>query len=425
MGGMIGSGILRTPSLIAAAVPSATLILCLWSVAALHSLLGVNILAELATTYPKAGGVYVYARRAFGDVTGLVVGWNDSLAMFAGTAAGSIAFADFLALLVPQTAPFKPIVAIALQLALYSANITGLEAGRSIQESTSLIKVVMLVGFVAAAASLASSARLVPPAAIAAGGTGTIGRTGVILAYGMILGAYAGWAYPAYFGEETQHPARNIPRAMGIGLLLTATLYVLINAALLRALGVHALARSVLPFTEVLARANGSVVAVLFALGAMITVMSATNGHLMSCARVILALARDGLLPRPIRHINSGGSPDFAYLLSAFATIALAATGSFAIIFGLIAIANTITGLIINLSLMRLRRLEPGVERPFRVWGYPWLPLLLLGIDAALLVFFARSNSVGVLFVIGLAAVCVLYALVARRTGRAEPVIPR
>lgn len=420
---MIGSGILRTPSLIAAAVPSAALILGLWVVAALHSALGANIVAELATTYPKAGGAYVYAHRAFGDVAGLVIGWTGCLAMCAGTAAGSIAFADFLTLLVPQTAPLKPIVAIALQVALYSVNISGLKAGRAFQESTSLIKVIMLIAFVAAAASSVSGARPAPPAAVASGGTATIGWTGVILAYGMILGAYAGWSYPACFGEETEEPSRNIPRAMGLGLLLTATLYFLINAALLQVLGVHALARSVLPFKEVLAQAGGPFPGVLFALGAMVTVTSVANSQLMPCARVLLALARDGLLPAPIRHINRGGSPDFAYLLSALATITLAATGSFAIVFGLIAIANTIGESILTLSLMRLRRREPALERPFRAWGYPWLPLLLLGVDATLLVLFASNNRVGVLFVIGLAVVCVPYALIARRAHRAEPAV--
>lgn len=423
IGGMIGSGILRAPSLIAAAVPSATVILALWGVGALHSTLGVNVVAELATAYPKSGGAYVYARRAFGDVAGLVIGWTNCVAMFAGTAAGSIAFADFLSLLVPQTAPFKPIVAIALQVVLYAANITGLEAGRAVQETTSLIKVILLIAFVAAAASQvgggASPARLTR---IAAGSTATIGWKGVILSYGMVLGAYAGWSYPAYFGEETEQPSRNIPRAMVIGLLLAAILYVLINAALLRVLGVHTLARSVLPFTAVFARTGSSVPGILFALGAMIIVMSCTNGQLMPSARVILALARDGLLPAPARHINQGGSPDLAYLFSALATIALAATGSFAIVFGLIVVANTVGGLIINLSLMRLRFREPELERPFRAWGYPWLPLLLLAIDASLLVLLAKTNGLGVLFVIGLAVVCALYALVVHRGHRADAV---
>jgi APA family basic amino acid/polyamine antiporter len=420
IGGMIGSGILRAPSLIATAAPSAALILALWVVGALHSALGVNVLSELATTYPKAGGVYVYARRAFGDVAGLVIGWTDCVAMFAGTAAGSIAFADFLTLLVPQTASFKPIVAIVLQVLLYAANITGLKTGRAVQETTSVIKVIMVIAFVAAAASVVAGALPTRLAAAAAGGTVTIGWTGVILSYGMVLGAYAGWSYPAYFGEETEQPSRNIPRAMVLGLLLTATLYVLINAALLRVLGVHALARSVLPFTEVFARAGAPVPGVLFALGAMITVMSSTNGQMMPCARVILALARDGLLPAPARHINRGGSPDLAYLVSALATIALAATGSFAIVFGLIAVANAFGGVIINLALMRLRCREPTLERPFRAWGYPWLPLFLLAIDATLLLFLAWGNSSGVLFVIGLVVVCVPYALVARRGHRAN-----
>ena len=424
IGGTIGSGILRAPPLIATNVSSANLVLGLWIMGALHCVLGVNVLAELATTYPKAGGVYVYARRAFGDVAGLVIGWTDCLAMFAGTAAGSIAFADFLALLVPQTSPFRPLVAVALQVTLYAANINGLKSGRAIQETTSLIKVMMFIAFIAAAAAAVSVASHARPAAVAAPGKAATGWMGVVLAYGMVLGAYAGWSYPAYFGEETEQPSRNIPRAMVLGLGLTATLYILINVALLHVLGLHALARSVLPFADVLARSGGAVPGALFALGAMITVMSSTNGQMMPCARVILALARDSLLPAPIRHVNRGGSPDLAYLVSALATISLAASGSFAIVFGLIAIANSISGVIINLSLMKLRTRDPDLERPFRAWGYPWVPLLLLAMDATLFVLFARGNSRGVLFVIGLTAVCVPYALLARRAHREEPALP-
>jgi basic amino acid/polyamine antiporter, APA family len=415
IGGTIGSGILRTPSLIAVNIPSVALVLGLWVAGGLHVALGVNVLSELATTYPKAGGIYVYAHRAFGDVVGLIVGWTDCLSLIAGTAAGSIAFAEFLALLAPQTAAFKPIVAIALQVALYSTNITGVRAGRSVQESTSLIKAVMLVAFVAAAVSVPSGARLAPAAAVT---SGAAHWTGIILAYGMILGAYGGWSAPAYFGEETEQPSRSIPRALGLGLLLTATLYLLVNAALLHALGLQALASSVLPFTQVLGRAGGSVPEILFAVGAMITVTSVANGQMMPCARVLLALARDGLLPAPVRHINKDGSPDVAYLATAVASIALAATGSFVIVFGLIAVLNTITELIMNLALMRLRMREPGLERPFRAWGYPWLPLLLLGIDATVLVLFARSNVAGVVFAIGLAALCVPYTFIAQRVTR-------
>ncbi len=148
------------------------MILGLWAVGALHCALGVNILAELATTYPKSGGIYVYARRAFGDVVGLLIGWTDCLAMFAGTAAGSIAFADFLTVLFPRTAAFKPMVAIALQVTLYAANIIGLKSGRALQETTSLIKVIMLIGFIAAAAAMVSGPPFAQPAAAVVAGNG-------------------------------------------------------------------------------------------------------------------------------------------------------------------------------------------------------------------------------------------------------------
>src|SRR5215469_1235980 len=99
VGEIIGSGILRSPQLIASTVPSVNLILGLWIICAVHSWLGANVLAELGTAMPRTGGPYVYARRALGDVAGLVVGWTNWLSKMAGAAAASVSFAEFLPIL--------------------------------------------------------------------------------------------------------------------------------------------------------------------------------------------------------------------------------------------------------------------------------------------------------------------------------------
>jgi len=423
IGAMVGSGIMRTPSLIAAAVPDTGLIIALWVVGGLHALLGVNLLAELATSVPRAGGPYAYARRAFGDATGLLVGWADWVAYMASTAAASVSFAEFLSLLWPAAAFHKAAVAVALQAALYGANMAGLHEGRALQEAASLIKTVMLFGFFAVSVGVAWLMPGAAPPVGAIGPTSAIGFASVIVAYQMIVGAYSGWSGPAMFSEENKNPARSIPLALALGLLTTAVLYICVNLGLLAVLGADGLAQSVLPFTQVLGSIGGPVPGVLFAIGAMIVVASCANAAIMAASRVLFALSRDGLLPSALQAVNKGGSPTVAFAMAAATSVALATTGSFAIVFGLIGTLQVLVGLIVDGAFFSLRMREPALERPFRARLYPYLPALLLLIDATLLVLFARSDRTGVLFAFGLAAACVPFAWIARRARlRLHPV---
>src|SRR5438105_8699392 len=227
---MIGSGILRSPSVIAASLHESGIIIALWSLGALHALLGANILAELGTALPQAGGPYVYARRAFGAIAGLVVGWTNFGSHLAGIAAASVVFADFFGLLWPPAAAYTGLVAVALQLLLYTSNAVGLREGRALQEATSFAKTLLLAGFIGAA--LWVGAHNHAPAAPVAFHFAPIGFLAYVGAYQLIAGAYAGWSTPVYFAEENVAPASSIPRALLFGLLLTAALYVLVNAAL-------------------------------------------------------------------------------------------------------------------------------------------------------------------------------------------------
>jgi APA family basic amino acid/polyamine antiporter len=417
VGNVIGSGILRAPASIAGTLPDFDWIMALWVIGGLHAWLGVNIFSELATSVPKAGGPYVYAHRAFGDVAGLIVGWSDLLSKLAGIGAASITFSEFLPLVVPQAAHFKLEIAIGMQLVLYGANFLGLREGRVLQEGTSLIKVLALLVFAAAAVAVAEPLHA---AASASSVRMSVGWIGIIGAYALIKGAYSGYQAPVYFTEENE-TARSVPRALLIGLLVTALVYVAVNASLLFALGVKATAATPLPFSTVLDRIGGHGPAIAFAIIAMITVAGTANAIMMAGPRLIFAMSRDGLLPKLFQSVNRGGTPDAAMLLMAVATLGLAATGSFALVFGLIALMDTVGAILMDSSIFVLRRKEPDLHRPFRAIGYPLLPALLLAVDLVLLVLFAGSDWKGLLFAAGLSLAAIPFAMVARRAraGRA------
>ena len=392
-------------------------IMALWVLGAAHVALAVNIFSELATSVPQSGGPYVYAHRAFGDVPGLIVGWSDFLSKLAGIAAASISFAEFLPIVWPAAANFKLEVAVAMQAVLYGANFLGLREGRALQEGTTLIKVLMLLAFAGAAISVAAPMQA---AGTASSVSENIGWVAIIGAYALIKGAYSGFQAPVYFTEENERPSSSVPRALTIGMLVTAAIYIAVNGGLLYALGIGGTAATPLPFSVVLDRLGGSVPGILFAIGAMVTVAGTANAIIMSGPRLIFAMARDKLLPGVFQSVNRGGTPDAAMLLMAVVSLALAATGSFAMVFGLIALLDTVGAILIDSSIFVLRRREPDLPRPFRAIGYPLLPALLLAIDLVLLVLFIGADWKGLAFAAGLSLLCIPLAYAARRAHFGE-----
>jgi APA family basic amino acid/polyamine antiporter len=418
VGAMIGAGILRAPSSVAKDVPDALVIMALWSIALLHAFLEANVIAELGTAMPRAGGPYVYVHRAFGDIGGLAVGWTLWMQRAASTAALSIAFAEFLGLLWPAATSLAPAIAVAMQLLLFGTNLAGLREGRAIQEFTSLLKALALFGFCVVALVVIPPLQ---PASIAH--SSVIGMAGAVAAYQLIVGAYAGWFEPAFFAEETRDSGRSLPRVMAIGLLLTAALYVSVNGALLFALGTAGVAANALPFATVLAKLGGAVAAGGVAVFAMISVSSCANAGVMSAPRVLLALSRDRLLPKIFQTVNRGGSPSVATIATALTAIAIALTGSFNLAFGLIATLQSASFILVILSLFVLRKREPAMARPFRALGYPWLPAVVLLVDIALFALFLNANRMGGLYAAVLWLICIPFAMIARR-ARTHPITP-
>jgi amino acid transporter len=414
IGQIIGSGILRAPSAIAGEVPGLAMILGLWTLGAIQVWLAANLNAELGAALPRTGGGYNYVRRAMGDALGLVVGWTDALANMAGAAAASVSFAEFLPLLVPAAATHKIAVALSLQLALYAANITGLREGRALQELTSFIKAAMLLVFILVAVFLVvpEEPRTILSSPVA------FQWANIILAYQLIMGAYAGWNTPLAFAGENEAPEKSIPRALFLGILLTAVLYLGVNWALLHALSPAGVAASPLPFSVLLRQIGGGVPATLFAVTALITVASCSNACIMTAPRVLFALGRDRLLPHTVTRVNTGGSPTVSYLITAIGTLALAASGTFALVFGLIATLNAASGLLVDIAYWVLRVKEPQLPRPFRAIGYPVLPIIPVLVDAALVVLFTTADYTGGLVAVGLGLLCIPFAYVAHHARR-------
>jgi APA family basic amino acid/polyamine antiporter len=383
VGSTLGIGILRTPGLVAGQLPSPAAILLVWLAGGLYTLLGAVCLTELGTMLPRAGGYYVYARRAFGDVIGFLVGWSDWLTYCAVLGYLTIALGEFSAVLVPSLEPaIKPIAVTVLVLFLV-LQWAGLRLSSRFQEVTTAVKFLAFLALVAACFVHAAGAP-----APAAGGplrpTST-GLLGLVVALQSVVITYGGWQSALYFTEEDRDPRRNLPRSLIGGVVSVLAMYLLVNLALLAVLPLGTLAGATLPAADAATVIVGARGAPVITLLSLISLPPLVNAILMIGARILFAMGRDRLLWPGAVVVNARGTPVRATVATAAVAGLLIATGTFQTLVAVAAFFLAVNYCVSCLTLVVLRRREPELERPFHAWGYPWSAgIVLLGATAFL-----------------------------------------
>ncbi len=418
LGATIGGGILRTPGSVADQVPLAWLALTLWALAAVHALLGANIVSEVMTSVPKSGGLFNVARRAFGDFGALIVGWTDWLIGIGAVAALSIACAEFLGIIHPPLRPYLSHTAVAVAMSLFVLNWLGVREGSFAQMLTSAVKAILLLLLIGAIFLLRPEAST-PPVAPAVSSPLTF--FGLVVAYQFIFGAYSGWTNPAYFAEEDTNPSRNIPRAMFMSILAVGAIYLLMNAALFYALPVERLRTAELPVAVAISDIFGDDSMRIVAAVAVVTVVGCINATIMVSTRVFHGLGKEGFLPAVTSHVNQGGTPDVAMAVTAFFAVLLALSGTFETVFLIVGALGIFMLAFIDLAFFKLRIAEPELARPYRAIGYPWLPIAVLVLDFGLLAAFLAADPVSGGFMIAAMVICIPVSLWTRRRHLTAP----
>jgi APA family basic amino acid/polyamine antiporter len=292
VGGIIGSGIFLNPAIVAQRVGSAQLIMLTWVLGAVIALLGAFIFAELGARRPAAGGGYVYLREAFGPLPAFLYGWALLLAIATGAAAAvAVTFASYAAPLLGLAPAAEPWLAGLAIVLLSVVNAAGVRQGTVTQNVFTVLKL-------AAIAVLVVSALVAPPLVIADVPASVTSRP-LAVAIGTalvpVLFAYGGWQQTNFVAEEMVDAERNLPRALGIGVLVVAIVYVAVNFTYLRALGVPALAASHAPAADVMGAYFGPAGRRLIAAGIAISTFGFLNLVILVTPRVYQAMARDGL----------------------------------------------------------------------------------------------------------------------------------
>lgn len=371
IGGTIGVGILRTPGLVAEQMHVPSLILLLWVVGGIYTLLGASCLTELGLMMPRAGGFYVYVRRAFGNTAGFAVGWTDWIMYCSVLGYLSIAIAEFIAALGIIAGDNVRIVAVLIVLGIVGLQWLGVRISSQFQEVTTSLKCVAFLILVAGCLLVSKdehASRIVLP---------SITFGGLTIALQAIIITYAGWQSPLYFIEEDRDPARNLPRAMIGGILSVLGIYLLVNIALLKALPMSELSGATLPAADAARLIAGSHGRNLIILLSVMSLVPLLNAITMIGTRVIFALGRDRLFWSRTSTVTSTGTPDTATLLTAAVAVGLIATGTFQSLIAMTSFFVAANYSLCCIALIVLRYREPDAPRPYRAWGYPWSACLV------------------------------------------------
>lgn len=424
-GGTVGVGILRLPGTLAAALGDARLVLLFWIVGGLYVLLGAVAVAELAAMLPAAGGFYVYARRAFGDRGGFVIGWSDWIVNCSAGAYVSMVAASYLGALWAPAAANAQWVALSVLASFTAMHWIGLRLGRTVTSTITVSVGIMLLLLViasfltapaqvpqnAAPQNSAASLPLLSMAMIAA----------AVTAMRSVLAAFDGWYGAIYVAGESADPSRTLPRAIIGGTLLIAVLYLVINIAFVRVLPLPVLAASQLPAADVaniILPRGGAVIVTVISLGTMFSVL---NVVLIGAPRILVGLARDGLGVPSAGSVSASGTPRFALGLTSLAAAFLIVTGTFEQIVALGVVLFVFNYISAYASVFVLRRREPTLARPYRAIGYPLSTAIVLVGSVLFLVAAVTEDRRSAIIVVALFVASIpAYALTVRGRNSAN-----
>lgn len=305
IGSCIGSGIFVTPSQIAGLVPSPLLILAVWCVGGLVTLTGALTFGELGSLFPRAGGIYIFLKEAYGGWLGFLYGWAYLLIITSGSIAVlSLAFTYYLSFFIPMDNGWKMGTSIIVIIALTTLNVLRAKFGEIFSNLFTALKLIGIFIIISCGILLGSTSYAFNNTAIISTAGSTLSSFGVALVG--VLFSYGGWQHASFLAGETKNPSRNVPIAMITGALIVFIIYILVNISYLLLLPVDKIAASqkvaaeatstVLPF-------GGALVAGIIAISTLGTI----GIYTLSAPRIYYAMADDGLFFKGIAKVH----PDF------------------------------------------------------------------------------------------------------------------
>jgi amino acid transporter len=413
VGIVVGAGIFRTPALVAAEASSAWHVVAFWVAGGMISLIGAACYAELAAAHPHPGGDYHYLRRAMGRGPAFLFGW----ARLAVIPTGSLAllayvFGDYASRILPLGSQSSAMWAGAVIVVLTGLNVANVHHGRRAQNIlTSLVILGLLVLVAAGLLHAPETAEGITASLSQEAPARSMTWKGLGMAMVFVLLTYGGWNEAAYVSTEMRGGRRSIVTALALGIGFVTLLYVLVNIALLNALGLQGMSSSQAVMADLAARTMGTTGENLISILVAGAALTSANATLLMGSRTAFALGRDYPIFSKLGHWSTDGQTP-ANALLAQGSIALALVGLGAWSRGGFVTMVEYTApifwgffLLTGISLFVLRVREPDIERPFMVPGYPVTPFLFCASSAYLLYSSLMYTGVGAM--VGLAVLAV------------------
>ena len=373
VGTIIGSSIFVQASEITNLVPSPTAVVLAWAVAGILTLIGALVCAELASAYPRTGGVYVYLKEVYSPMLGFLWGWATFWSMHTGIlAAIATVFARYAAYFVPLDDTGLRVVAVSAILVLSAINYVGVRFGGGVQSAFTAVKVAAVFAIIVVGWALSGDVTVppAPPADIA------MSNFGLAVAAGLF--AFGGWHMVTYTAEETIDPTRTIPRSLLIGIVVVTVCYIGLNAVYLRALPIEKVmtsTRVAADTFEVLVGAGGA--GVISAL-VMFSAFGALNGIVLVGPRIYYQVAHDAPSLRWLNHLHPRyHTPDRAIVIQALWASVLVVTGSYRALFTRVIYTEWVFFALLALGVVLLRR-RPGYAPAWRMPLVPLAPIVFV-----------------------------------------------
>jgi APA family basic amino acid/polyamine antiporter len=394
LGLVLGGGIFLTPASIAQAIPSSRWILAAWVIGGLLSIAGGLVYAELGAMMPRAGGMYLYIREAFGPLPAFLYAWVAYFVILAGAdAAVAVGFSEYLSVFFPRLGTKNVIlspggvpisagqlVAVAAVLLLSATHYVGVKEGSRVQGVFTLLIVLALLWLViggVAAPRPTGTVSAVPAAPVTAAGFG--------IAMVAVFWCYYGWNEIAAVAGEVARPQRNLPAALIFGTGLVTLLYIGVNAVFLKAIPVVELAQTAQPAALASARLFGPGATMAIALAVTAAALGCLSAGIVPGPRIVYALSRDGLFPAPFSRVHPRfQTPSFAIVAQAVWMSLLCLSGRYDQLYTYATFAVILAYTATGVSLFVFRRTLPAQPRPYRCWGYPAVPAIFVATSALL-----------------------------------------
>lgn len=449
-GSMIGSGIFIVSADITRNVGSAGWLIAVWLITGFMTITAAVSYGELSGMFPKAGGQYVYLKEAYHPLFGFLYGWSFFAVIQTATiAAVGVAFSKFLAYLLPSVSEdlvvfdfgflkISPaqIVAIALIVLLTYINTRGVKEGKLIQTTFTVTKLLSLFGlivfgFVMMRPEVWQANWQDPWHLRSLSKDGVWGNYNLLAALGAIAAAMVGsifssdaWNNVTFIAGEIKNPKRNIGLSLFLGTLLVTIIYVSANL----------MYTAVLPLPEIAAAEKdrvavaashvifGNAGTVIIALMIMISTFGCNNGLILAGARVYYTMAKDGLFFKPAGTLNRFAVPQWALWFQCFIACLWSISGKYGDLLDMISFVVVLFYMLTIAGIFILRKQRPELERPYKAFGYPVLPIIyiMMGTAFCILLIIYKPKFTWPGLIITLIGVPLYYLAVARNKSNSH-----